>query len=219
MIITTATKNQVNTRSTFWFSRSSRRYEHAEHRTPPTRPRFRLSCRLHRFAQDMTGCAAMSCDSQQASRQPLPRPTPRLRPPAGQRFAPPPQAILACSRPPQGAPFSLRAIGGLALRCETASALRLCTLQAPRTRRDLASLGRARNGADVNRAFLPPGRAGRPLRGDRPVPPARGTFPFPGSGRPHYVRTAGSSGVAAGFATAKPADAPLACSLVRPTAA
>ncbi len=71
---------------------------------PPTRSRFRLSCRLHCFAQDMTGCAAMSCDSRQASRQPLPRPTRRLGPPAGQRFAPPPQAILACSRPPQGAP-------------------------------------------------------------------------------------------------------------------
>lgn len=92
---------------------------------------------------------------------------------------------------PRGAPFSLRAIGGLALRCETASALRLCTLQAPRTRRDLASLGRARNGAGENHAFMPPGRAGRPLRCDRPVPPARGTFPFPGPGRPHYVRTAG----------------------------
>ena len=92
---------------------------------------------------------------------------------------------------PRGAPFSLRAIGGLALRCEIASALRLCTLQAPRTRRDLASLGRARNGAGENHAFMPPGRAGRPLRCDRPVPPARGTFPFPGPGRPHYVRTAG----------------------------
>ena len=110
---------------------------------------------------------------------------------------------------PRGAPFSLRAIGGLALRCEIASALRLCTLQAPRTWRDLASLGRARNGAGENHAFLPPGRAGRPLRGDRPVPPARGTFPFPGPGRPHYVRTAGPRALRPAPRPHKHADASL----------
>jgi len=38
---------------------------------------------------------------------------------------------------------------------------------------------------------LPPGQAGRPLRGDRPAPPAFCTFLLPGSGRPHCVRTAG----------------------------
>jgi len=34
---------------------------------------------------------------------------------------------------------------------------------------------------------LPPGRAGRPLRGDRPDPPAKGTFPLSGPGR-HALR-------------------------------
>jgi len=88
---------------------------------PPTHPLW-LSCRLQEAAPVMP--ALPSCPVQ-ACRRPAsrPPPTPRLRPRAGQHFALPPQAILACSRPPEGAPFSLRAIGGLALRSETASAL------------------------------------------------------------------------------------------------
>jgi len=35
----------------------------------------------------------------------------------------------------------------------------------------------------VGAPSLPPGRAGRPLRGDRPAPPAFGTAPLPGPGR------------------------------------
>jgi len=72
----------------------------------------------------MTGCAAMPCDPRQASRQPLPRPTPRLRPPAEQRFAPPPQAILASSRPPQRGSPQPPGHARRPLRSETASALR-----------------------------------------------------------------------------------------------
>jgi len=82
---------------------------------------------------------------------------------------------------PKGLPLSLRAIGGLAQRRDTASALRLCTLQAPRTRRDLASLGLARNGEGLNHSLveirareleLLSGKNGNPATPEEDVPAA-----------------------------------------------
>ncbi len=56
---------------------------------------------------------------------------------------------------------------------------------------------------------LPPGQAGRPLRGDRPAPPAFCTSLLPGPGRPHCVRTAGPRALRPAPRPHKPADAPL----------
>jgi len=55
--------------------------------------------------------------------------------------------------------------------------------------------------------FLPPGRAGRPLRGDRPAPPAYRTFPLPGPGRLRFALTAGPR--AFPRTAPRPSDAPL----------
>jgi hypothetical protein len=54
---------------------------------------------------------------------------------------------------------------------------------------------------------LPPGRAGRPLRGDRPDPPAKGTFPLPGPGRHRFALTAGPRAFTR--TAPRPSDAPL----------
>jgi len=55
---------------------------------------------------------------------------------------------------------------------------------------------------------LPPGQAGRPLRGDRPAPPVFGASPLPGPGRPHCVRTAGPRALRPSPRPRKSADAP-----------
>ena len=56
---------------------------------------------------------------------------------------------------------------------------------------------------------LPPGQAGRPLRGDRPAPPAFCTSPLPGPGRPRLARTAGPRALRPAPRPHKYADAPL----------
>jgi len=100
--------------------------------------------------------------------------------------------------------MSLRAIGGLALRSETASALRLCTLQAPLTRRDLAPLGRARYGAIPN-DFLPAFGTRLTTATRRQARPSGNRyFPFSRSRQTSLRSDCRSSGDAAGFATAKP---------------
>jgi len=66
----------------------------------------------------------------------------------------------------------------------------------------------------VGAPSLPPGRAGRPLRGDRPAPPAFCTSPLPGPGRPRFARTAGPRALRPASRPRKPADAPLSCAMV-----
>mgnify|MGYP007083350770 CR=1 FL=1 len=123
---------------------------------PPTQALFRLSCRLHCHAQDMTGCAAMPCDSRQASRQPHPPPT---------RRSPLPDEVMLRITPP-GLPGPLpsaprgRPLISLCLRAVTAprfaarlsrpwnSGLFLRSLRLPG---DLALLGRPEAGLTSHR--------------------------------------------------------------------
>ena len=69
--------------------------------------------------------------------------------------------------------------------------------------------GFPRPSAPVGLPVLPPGPAGRPLRGDRPAPPTFCTSLLPGPGRPHCVRTAGPRALRPAPRPQKDADAPL----------
>jgi len=61
---------------------------------------------------------------------------------------------------------------------------------------------------------LPPGQAGRPLRGDRPAPPAFCTSLLPSPGRRRFARTAGPRALRPAMRPHKDADAPLSCAKV-----
>jgi len=137
---------------------------------PPTRALFRLSCRLHCHAQDMTGCAAMPCDSRQASRQPHP---PRPDGPSS-----PDEVMLRIT--PSGLsgphPSALRGLPLVSLCPRAVTALGFGFLSAftPAT-------GRPRFAQTPrSRAHFPspPGRRRRPLRGDCFAPAAYRTFSF-----------------------------------------
>jgi len=56
---------------------------------------------------------------------------------------------------------------------------------------------------------LPSGQSGRPLRGDRPAPPAKGTFPLPGPDRHRFAQTAGPRVFPR--TVPRPSDAPPVC--------
>ena len=148
------------------------------------------------------GIAVMPCAGVQASRQPSP-----ARPCGCVRL----RGSTSCRRRKRSSPAPVRPKGAppwasgpsadsrFAARPPWPSGFGRCSRPVPGAtslRLDAPGTG------PCTGSSLPTGRAGRPLRGDRPVPPASGTFLLPGPGR---LRCADcrSLGDAAGFATAK----------------